>query len=146
VILLRWEHKRRGVTIPRIRTGWPDRPGRTAQMKTQRAAHTTTRQQRYNEGTFSARLAEALRQHGAAVRTACTSLSVMRNITDQLARLASKEVKDSSNEDVPARHGLCSPCYDCRTGYHAHVHLAILRICDTRALDATDRDALVARC
>jgi hypothetical protein len=25
------------------------------------------------------------------------------------------------------------------------VHLAILRICDTRALDATDRDALTAR-
>jgi hypothetical protein len=33
----------------------------------------------------------------------------------------------------------------CRTGYHARVHLAILRICDSCALDAADRDALTAR-
>jgi hypothetical protein len=32
-----------------------------------------------------------------------------------------------------------------RTCYHTRVHLAILRICDTRALDAPDRDALTAR-
>jgi hypothetical protein len=32
-----------------------------------------------------------------------------------------------------------------RTGYHTCVHLAILRICDTRALDAADRGALTAR-
>jgi hypothetical protein len=32
-----------------------------------------------------------------------------------------------------------------RTCYHARVHLAILRICDTRALDAVDRGALMAR-
>jgi hypothetical protein len=34
----------------------------------------------------------------------------------------------------------------CRTCYHVRVHLAILHICDMRALDATDRDALTARC
>jgi hypothetical protein len=33
-----------------------------------------------------------------------------------------------------------------RTCYHTCVHLAILRICDTRALDAADRSALTARC
>jgi hypothetical protein len=32
-----------------------------------------------------------------------------------------------------------------RTLYHTCVHLAILRICDTRALDAADRGALTAR-
>ena len=32
-----------------------------------------------------------------------------------------------------------------RTCYHTCVHLAILRICDTRALDAPDRSALTAR-
>jgi hypothetical protein len=32
-----------------------------------------------------------------------------------------------------------------RTCYHTRVHLAILRICDTRALDASDRDALAVR-
>jgi hypothetical protein len=32
----------------------------------------------------------------------------------------------------------------CRTCYHARVHLAILCICDMRALDAADRDALMA--
>jgi hypothetical protein len=32
----------------------------------------------------------------------------------------------------------------CRTCYHTRVHLAILRVCDTRALDAADRDALMA--
>jgi hypothetical protein len=32
-----------------------------------------------------------------------------------------------------------------RTCYHMCIHLAILRICDTRALDATDQDALMAR-
>jgi hypothetical protein len=31
-----------------------------------------------------------------------------------------------------------------RTCYHTHVHLAILCICDTRALDAAGRDALTA--
>jgi hypothetical protein len=33
----------------------------------------------------------------------------------------------------------------CRTCYHTRVHLAILRICDTHALDAPDRDALTAQ-
>jgi hypothetical protein len=33
----------------------------------------------------------------------------------------------------------------CRTCYHARVHLAILRICDMRALDAVDWDALTAQ-
>jgi hypothetical protein len=32
-----------------------------------------------------------------------------------------------------------------RTCYHARVHLAILHICDTRALDAPDRGTLAAR-
>jgi hypothetical protein len=32
-----------------------------------------------------------------------------------------------------------------RTRYYTCVHLAILCICDTRALDAPDRDALMAR-
>jgi hypothetical protein len=32
-----------------------------------------------------------------------------------------------------------------RTRYHTCVHLAILRICDTRTLDAPDRDALTVR-
>jgi hypothetical protein len=32
-----------------------------------------------------------------------------------------------------------------RTCYHTRVHLAILRICDMRTLDAADRDALTAR-
>jgi hypothetical protein len=32
-----------------------------------------------------------------------------------------------------------------RTCYHTRVHLAILRICDMRALDALDRDALTAQ-
>ena len=32
-----------------------------------------------------------------------------------------------------------------RTCYYTRVHLAILRICDTRALDAPDRDVLTAR-
>jgi hypothetical protein len=32
-----------------------------------------------------------------------------------------------------------------RTCYHTCVHLAVLRICDTRALDAADRGALTAR-
>jgi hypothetical protein len=33
----------------------------------------------------------------------------------------------------------------CRTCYHACVHLAILRICDTRALDALGRGTLTAQ-
>ena len=32
-----------------------------------------------------------------------------------------------------------------RTCYHACIYLALLCICDTRALDAADRDALAAR-
>jgi hypothetical protein len=32
----------------------------------------------------------------------------------------------------------------CRTRYHTCVHLALLCICDTCALDAMDRDALTA--
>ena len=32
-----------------------------------------------------------------------------------------------------------------RTGYYTRVHLAVLRICDTRALDVPDRDALTAQ-
>jgi hypothetical protein len=72
-------------------------------------ARTAMRQKRYDESTFSARLAEALRRHGTAVRTARTSSSMMRDITDQLARLTSKEDKSSSNEDVPARHGTRGP-------------------------------------
>jgi hypothetical protein len=32
-----------------------------------------------------------------------------------------------------------------RTRYHMRVHLAILRICDTRALDAVGWDALTAQ-
>jgi hypothetical protein len=33
----------------------------------------------------------------------------------------------------------------CRTRYHTRLHMALLCICDTRALDATDRDAVTAR-
>jgi hypothetical protein len=58
---------------------------------------------------FLARLAKALRRHGMAVRTTRTSSSVMRDITDQLTRLVSKEDENSSDEDIPAWHGLCSP-------------------------------------
>jgi hypothetical protein len=32
-----------------------------------------------------------------------------------------------------------------RTRYHARIHMAILRICDTGALDAMDRGALTGR-
>jgi hypothetical protein len=95
------------VTIPGIRAGWPNCPGQAVQTKTQKAAHTAVWQQRYNEGTFSARLAEALRRHGVAVHTARTSSSVMKDIMDQLTRLASKGGQNSSNKDVPAWHGLC---------------------------------------
>jgi hypothetical protein len=66
-----------------------------------------TQQKQYNESTFSARLAEALRQHGVAVHMTRTSSFVMRDITDQLARLISKD--NSSNEDVPAQHGPGGP-------------------------------------
>jgi hypothetical protein len=64
-------------------------------------------QKQYNESTFSARLAEALQQHGVAVRTTHTSLFVIRDIMDQLARLVSKN--DSGNEGVPAQHGPGGP-------------------------------------
>jgi hypothetical protein len=47
----------------------------------------------------------------------------------------SKEISDSARHTVTI----------VRTCYHTCVHLAILRICDTRALDAPDRDALTAR-
>jgi hypothetical protein len=97
------------VTVPGGRTGQPDRPGRAAQTKTQRSARTAIRQKQYDESMFSACLAEALRQHGVAVRTARTSSSVMRDITDQLVRLASTGSKSNSDEDVPARHGPCGP-------------------------------------
>jgi hypothetical protein len=33
----------------------------------------------------------------------------------------------------------------CRTCYHTRVHLAVLRICDMRTLDAPGRDALTAQ-
>jgi hypothetical protein len=97
------------VTIPGIRAGRPDCPGQTAQTKTRRTARTAMRQKQYNESTFSARLAEALRRHGVAVRTARTSSSVMGDIMDQLAQLASTGSKSNSDKDVPAQHGLRSP-------------------------------------
>jgi Reverse transcriptase (RNA-dependent DNA polymerase) len=97
------------VTIPGIRAGRPDRPGRAMQTKTRSTVRTTERQRRYNESTFSARLAEALRRHGVAVRTARTSSSVMDAITNQLARFADTGSKSSSDEDVPARHGPHGP-------------------------------------
>jgi hypothetical protein len=97
------------VTFPGTRAGWADHPERPIQTKTRSAARMATRQKRYDESTFSARLAEALQQHRMAVRTAHTSSSVMRDITDQLARFASKQGKDSSNEDIPAWHGPCGP-------------------------------------
>jgi hypothetical protein len=96
------------VMIPGRRAGRPDRPGQATQTKTRSTACEATRQKQYDESTFSARLAEALRQHGVAVRTTRTSLSMMSDITDQLARLASKTSKSSSDEDVLARHGLHS--------------------------------------
>jgi hypothetical protein len=49
------------VTNPGICTGQPDRPKRPTQTKTQGAARTAAWQQQYNEGTFSAHLAKALR-------------------------------------------------------------------------------------
>jgi hypothetical protein len=67
------------------------------------------RQKRYDESTFSARLAEVLRRHRVAVRTARTSSSVMSDITDQLARLVSTGSKSNSDEDVPVRHGPHGP-------------------------------------
>jgi hypothetical protein len=70
----------------------------------------TTRQKQYNESTFLACLAEALRRHGATVHTARTSLSVIRDIMDQLARLVSRGSKSNSDEDILARHDLeCPP-------------------------------------
>jgi hypothetical protein len=98
-----------GVTIPGRRAGRPDRPGQATQTKTQSTAREATRQRRYDESTFSARLAEVLRRHGVAVRTTRTSSSMMSDITDQLARLASKTSKSNSDEDVPVRHGLRGP-------------------------------------
>jgi hypothetical protein len=97
------------VTVPGTRAGRPDRPGQTTQTKTRDMARAIARQRRYDKSTFSARLAEALRQHGMAVRTARTSSSVMRDITDQLARLASKTSENNSDEDVPARHKSSGP-------------------------------------
>jgi hypothetical protein len=97
------------VMIPGICASRPDRPGRATQTKMWGTARTAVRQKRYDESTFSARLAKVLRRHGTAVHTARTSSSVMRGITDQLARLASKDSRSSSNEDVPARHGPCGP-------------------------------------
>jgi Chromo (CHRromatin Organisation MOdifier) domain len=70
------------VTIPQRCAGPPDHPKRT---KTRSTTRVTTRQKRYDESTFLAQLAEALRRHGAAVHTARTSSSVMRDIMDQLA-------------------------------------------------------------
>jgi hypothetical protein len=97
------------VTIPRRCAGRPDRPKRTILPKARSMARVATRQRQYNESTFSAQLAEALQQHGMAVRTTHTSSSVMRDIMDQLVRLAGKESKNSSNKDVLAQHGLCGP-------------------------------------
>jgi hypothetical protein len=97
------------VTIPGIRAGRPDRPGQATQTKTRGTARTAMRQKRYDESTFSARLAEALRRHGVAVRTARTSSSVIRDITDQLARHTSTGRKSNSDEDVRARHGPHGP-------------------------------------
>jgi hypothetical protein len=70
-----------------------------------------------------------------------TSPSVIRDITDQLTQLASKEGKSSSDEDVPAWHGVTF----CRTCHRTRLYLALLCICDMRALDAMDRDALTAQ-
>jgi hypothetical protein len=97
------------VTIPGIHASRPDRPGQATQTKTQSTAHEATRQKRYDESTFSARLAKALRQHGVAMRTARTSSSVMNDIMDQLARLASNMSKSNSDKDVPVRHGPHGP-------------------------------------
>jgi hypothetical protein len=55
--------------IPGIRAGRPNHPELATQTKTRDTARMATRQQRYDENTFSARLAEALRRHGVAVRT-----------------------------------------------------------------------------
>jgi hypothetical protein len=97
------------VTIPRERAGRTDCPERMILTKKRGTARTVTRQRHYEESTFLARLAKALRRHGMAVCTTRTSSSMMRDITDQLARLAGKRDKDSSNEDVPAQHGPCGP-------------------------------------
>jgi hypothetical protein len=97
------------VTIPQRRAGRPDRPERTVLTKTRSMARVATRQRQYDTNMFSACLAEALRRHGVAVCMTRTSSSVIRDITDQLARLVSKGNKSSSNEDVPARHSLCGP-------------------------------------
>jgi Chromo (CHRromatin Organisation MOdifier) domain len=93
------------VMIPGMRAAWPNRPGRAIQTKTWSTARAATRQRQYNESTFSARLAEALRRHGMAVRMARTSSSVMGDITDQLVRLASTGSKSNSDEDIPVWHG-----------------------------------------
>jgi hypothetical protein len=91
------------------RPRWPNHPDRPVLAKIRSMARIAIRQRQYDERTFSARLAKVLQRHGMAVRTTCTSSSVIRDITDQLARLASKEGRDSSNEDIPAWHGLCGP-------------------------------------
>jgi Chromo (CHRromatin Organisation MOdifier) domain len=49
------------VTIPGTRAGRPDRPGQTVQTRMRSTTHAATRQRQYDESTFSARLAEALR-------------------------------------------------------------------------------------
>jgi hypothetical protein len=95
------------VTVPGTRAeraGRPNRPEQTISTKAWSMARMTARQRQYEESTFSARLAKALRRHGMTVRTAHTSSSVMRDIMDQLARLASKTGKSSSDGDVPDRH------------------------------------------
>jgi hypothetical protein len=97
------------ITIPGRRAGRPDRPEQMIPTRGRSMARAATRQKQYDENTFSAHLAKALRRHGVTVRTTRTSSSVMRDITDQLARLASREGKSSGNKDVPARHGLCGP-------------------------------------
>jgi hypothetical protein len=73
------------VTVLGRRASRPNHPGRATQTKTRDTARAAMRQKQYDESTFSARLAEALRRHRVAVRTARTSSSVMRDITDQLA-------------------------------------------------------------
>jgi hypothetical protein len=70
--------------IPGRHAGGPDRPEQATQTKMQGVAHIAAQQKQYDESTFSARLAKALQQHRAVVHTARTSLSVIRDITDQL--------------------------------------------------------------
>jgi RNase H-like domain found in reverse transcriptase len=112
--ILRWYHDHE--TTGHVTVLWPHRSGRPARPSTsssntsssgasqsalqvvtldtpdQRTARVlvarrAARQERYDKSAFPARLAEALRRHGMAVRVGRTSTHVMQGIINKLVRL-----------------------------------------------------------